>query len=316
MKLIPDYKNTVLLEPFAGANNIVNMIKDLGFDNDWRCFDISPSENNVAKQYPIEKRDTILNFPEGFSVGITNPPYLAKNSATRANLDFPDTIYDDLYKVALDVMLNNLDYVAAIIPESFINSGLFHQRLFAFVSLTCKMFEDTDCPVCLALFIPVEKKIEYELEESDFLVYRQNKKIGKYKTLAKERPSSTLNLGWTFNDKDGAIGIRCIDGTTCPSIQFVDGDDISADKIKVSSRSLTRVSGLPADIDTQEFLTRCNERLTQYRQDTYDIFLTSFKGLRKDGQYRRRLDFANAKTIMNEIVETMRRERAHDCIIA
>lgn len=312
MKLIPAYHSVVLCEPFAGANNIVNMIKELGFSNDWECFDIAPSKNNTTPEYPIQERNTLLSFPTGFRVGITNPPYLAKNSATRANLDFPNTVYDDLYKVSLDVMLQHLDYVAAIIPESFINSGLFHERLYAFVSLTCKMFEDTDCPVCLALFIPALQKRDCNLESTDFFVYRQNKKIGRYQPLTEKKPHANTSIDWTFNDKDGPIGIRCIDGTASPSIQFIDGTEIASNKIKVSSRSLTRVSGLPADIDLTTFLQRCNQRLEQYREDTYDIFLTSFKGLRKDGQYRRRLDFANAKTIMNEVIETMRKEDTND----
>ena len=80
-------------------------------------------------------------------------------------------------------------------------------------------------------------------------------------------------------------------------------EEISEDKIKVSSRSLTRVSGLPANIDLSIFLEQCNKILTKYREDTEDIFLTSFKGLRKDNKYRKRLDFANAKVIMNSAIE-------------
>lgn len=38
--LIPENKKEILLEPFAGANNIVKMIKDLGYTYNWHCFDI------------------------------------------------------------------------------------------------------------------------------------------------------------------------------------------------------------------------------------------------------------------------------------
>ena len=310
MKLIPQEKKENLLEPFAGANNIVKMIKDLGFVHNWSCFDIEPNETNVTPEYPVSKQDTIKNFPKGFFVGITNPPYLAKSSATRAGLDFPETTYDDLYKVSLDVMLNNLEYVAAIIPESFVNAGIFHDRIYAFVSLTCKMFEDTECPVCLALFIPSEQKSEAKLEKEDFFVFRQNKKIGRYKELGSKKPKSDIQIDWKFNDPDGIIGIRCIDGTIKSSIEFINGKEIDKSKIKVSSRSLTRVSGLPNDINLTMFLERCNKKLVQYREDTADIFLTSFKGLRKDNRYRRRLDFANAKVIMNAVVEELRKEKS------
>ncbi|MBQ6855718.1 MAG: hypothetical protein IJO13_01295, partial [Lachnospiraceae bacterium] len=309
---IPDYEEKTLLEPFAGANNIVTMIESLGYKNQWECFDIAPNEFNAAEQYPIKKRDTLADFPSGYSVAITNPPYLAKNSATRAGLDFPKTHYDDLYKVALDVMLNNLEYVAAIIPESYINAGLFHKRLYAFVSLNCKMFEDTECPVCLALFIPTKQKQYYGVSESDFFVYHQNKKIGNYKTLEKKKPNPKIINNWNFNDPNGPIGIRCIDGTSEPSIEFVYGDEIQASKVKVTSRSLTRVSGLPEDVDLEQFLLKCNNRLIKYREDTSDLFLTSFKGLRKDNKYRRRLDFENARMIMNEVIEIIRKENGND----
>jgi hypothetical protein len=306
MNLIPDDKKEFLIEPFAGANNIVKMIQDLGFKNSWKCFDINPSENNVVPEYKIIKEDTILNFPKGYYVGITNPPYLAKNSATRSNMEFPDTLYDDLYKLSLDSMLNNLEYIAAIIPESFINSNLFHNRIFAFVSLTNKMFEDTECPVCLALFVPTNQKNDLNLSENDFFIYRQNKKIGKYEELKKKKPSPNITNEWSFNDKAGIIGIKCIDGTINPSIEFIKGDEIDSNKIKVSSRSITRVSGLPKDIDLDIFLKKCNEKLIKYREDTEDIFLTSFKGLRKDNKYRRRLDFSNARVIMNCVLEKIK----------
>ena len=135
--------NTKLLEPFAGSCNICDMIKDIGYNNNWVCYDIDPVSNN----YNVKQRDTIANFPEGFTAAITNPPYLYKSSAKRRGLAFTNDKYDDLYKVSLDVMLNNLDYVAAIIPESFMNSGLFHNRLYAVISLTCRMFSDTECPL-------------------------------------------------------------------------------------------------------------------------------------------------------------------------
>lgn len=305
-ELIPEGKRRNLLEPFAGSNNIVKMIKELGYNYNWGCYDIAPNEYNAAPEFPIIQQDTIANFPKCYSVAITNPPYLAKNSATRSGIDFPYINYDDLYKVCLDVMLSNLDYVAAIIPESFINADIFHDRLYAFISLTCKMFEDTDCPVCLVLFIPKEQKIEMKLSVDDFYVYRQNKKIGTYLKLKKKKPVSKINIEWKFNDPNGTIGIKCIDNTTKPSICFVPGNEIDKSKIKVSSRSITRVSGLPNDISIDDFIKKCNDKLNTYREETDDIFLTSFKGLRQDNMYRRRLDFANAKVIMNSVVEGIR----------
>ncbi len=306
-KLIDKSKKEIIIEPFAGANNICKMISDLGIITQWSCYDISPSDDNVMPQFKIEKRDTLSNFPEEYYVGITNPPYLAKNSATRAKIDFPETSYDDLYKFALDIMLNNLEYVAAIIPESFINSELFHNRLFACISLTCKMFNDTDCPVCLALFIPEKEKKKNKLDTNDFYIYSQNRKIGKYQTIKKKQIKSneTVKSSWKFNDRLGEIGIKCVDNTSTASIEFILGNQISSDSIKVSSRALTRISGLPENIEVDTFISKCNEVLRTYREDTCDIFLTSFKGLRKDDKYRRRLDFKTAKNIMDTVLKEL-----------
>ena len=303
--LIPENKKKILLEPFAGSNNIVKMIQDLKFTYEWHCYDINPGSNCMPK-FPIKERDTIKDFPKGYYVTMTNPPYLAKNSATKRKFIFPNTHYDDLYKICLDVMLKNLEYVAAIIPESFINANIFQNRLYSFISLTCKMFDDTECPVCLALFIPESQKEEINLETEDFYVYRQNEYIGNYKELKEKIPKSTLNINWKFNDPNGSIGIRCVDGTIEPNIKFIKGSEIDKTKIKVSSRSITRVSGLPANINLEEFINRCNKELIKYRTETEDLFFTCFKGLRKDGKYRRRLDFANAKLIMNSVIEEMK----------
>lgn len=308
MNLIPEEKKETLLEPFAGTNNIVKMIKDLGFKYNWSCFDIVPNKCSAVPELSITKQDTIKDFPRNYSVAITNPPYLAKNSATRAGIKFPETSYDDLYKVSIDIMLKNLDYVAAIIPESFLQANMFHNRIYAFTSLTSKMFEDTECPVCLVLFIPTKQKVELNLEEDDFFIFRNNEKIGEYKELEKRKLSANIRIDWKFNDPNGSIGIRCIDGTRTPSIQFLEGKEINQNKIKPSSRSLTRISGIPADIVLKEFIAKCNEKLKEYRRNSADVFLTAFKGLRKDNRYRRRLDFKTARTIMNSVIEDMRKE--------
>ena len=301
-----------LLEPFAGSCNICNMIKDLGYDNNWKCYDIDPVPEERSDGYDVEVRDTIKDFPKGFTAAITNPPYLYKASAKRRGISLK-VKYDDLYKDSLDVMLNNLDYVAAIIPESFITANLFHDRLYAVVSLTCKMFADTECPVCLALFVPKEEKINLELEENDFLLYRQNELLNSFNNIKNNLIISSYNkINWKMNDKKGTVGIKCADNTKENSIIFVRGETIDENKIKVSSRSITRVSGLPDDIDLDLFIETCNNVLEEYRAETFDIFLTSFKGLREDSLYRRRLDFKTAKNIMNiamEIIENKETER-------
>ena len=59
------------------------------------------------------------------------------------------------------------------------------------------------------------------------------------------------------------------------------------------------------EVNLNDFIDECNRKIMQYRNATSDVFLTSFKGLRKDGRYRRRLDFNTAKNIMSSVLEEM-----------
>jgi len=89
------------------------------------------------------------------------------------------------------------------------------------------------------------------------------------------------------------LGLRAIDGTRFPSIAFIDAQLVPSDKIKVSSRHLTRIY-IQKEID----LDLLNKKLKELREITNDFFLTPFRGLRKDGKFRRRLDFQLAKKII------------------
>ena len=235
-------------------------------------------------------------MPEG-RLAITNPPYLGKSSAKRRHLDwYESNTYDDLYKFALDRMLANFKYIAAIIPESFITSKDFRERLSIVISLTTIMFEDTEHPVCLALFSP-EKSSDYE-------IWSMNSFLGMSSDMEKHKITSSLDVRMKFNDPRGRVGIRAIDGTIGSSIAFCPGDTINSNKIKHSSRSLTRIS-VDSDIDTVSLINKANNILSVYRNNTQDVFLTSFKGLRRDGKYRRRIDFKTAREILNKAIEEL-----------
>jgi hypothetical protein len=296
-KSIEGYASLDLLEPFAGSNNIVCMLQDLGYSNPWHCFDIAPvNTDENASGVLVQQRDTLALYPEGYRVAITNPPYLAKNSATRRGLPFPETDYDDLYKVALSVMLAKTDFVAAIIPESFLTQNLFHNRLHAVVSLTCRMFEDTEVPVCLALFVPAERKSS----SLDFELYSENRFIGRYSELKSHLSEfDGPGLPMKFNSPTGVIGLFAIDNQTGPSIRFVEGKTIDPEQVKHTSRSVTRIEVALTDAQAKKVIHTANQLLNKQRDLTKDAFLTAFKGLRKDGRYRRRLDFSQARNLLN-----------------
>ena len=275
-----DVKNQTILEPFAGANNLIDMLQKMGFCNDFISFDIEPKSEDV------KYRNTITDFPKNYNVCITNPPYLAQNSATRRGLFYPQTKHDDLYKYALELCLKNCSNVAAIIPASFLNANIFRHRLSHYILLNTKMFNDTDCPVCLALFN----------KNSEYVKIYDGHYIGLLSELEKKIPQGK-EVEMKFNSPTGNLGLIAIDNTKEPSIKFIEGDQIPTSKISVTSRAITRIM-----LNSSYKLEKLNDRLMQFREETNDIFLTPFKGLRKDNKYRRRLDYALARKLISEVV--------------
>ncbi|MDR0950928.1 MAG: hypothetical protein LBM13_04805 [Candidatus Ancillula sp.] len=233
---------------------------------------------------------------------------MAKNSATRNGLNYYDqNNYDDLYKYCLEVMLTKYDFVAAIIPESFLTANIFHEKLFAVISLTTQMFDDTECPVCLALWVSVTAKRNEGIELMNFYVYDKEELIGRYSELVSKSQciNSTKKIKLKTNDKNGKIGLRGVDNTKNESIRFINGEEIDPNLIKNTSRAITRIS-VPYNLSKDDYLKIIKEAniiLKEYRKVTHDVFMTSFKGLREDGKYRRRLDFKTAKKIINKAIE-------------
>ena len=289
-----------LLEPFAGAKDIPRLIDAAHLQcREWAFFDIEPGAKGIVQ------RDTLADFPKGFNICITNPPWLARNSATRRGLPFPEaTRYDDLYKYALEQCLTHCGWVAAIIPEAFIRSGLFLERLSDFISLVPQkqdktnyppdkggrggsvMFEDTEHPVGLALFTPDVT--------SDVRVWRNNQFLGGLNELRRHLPQPSSNRSIVFNDPDGNLGLIAIDNTASASIRFCPAEELKDYPIRVHCRSITKI-GVPWRVD----IDRLNTRLKTIREKTHDVFLTAFKGIRRDGHYRRRLDWALARSIID-----------------
>lgn len=289
----------IILEPFAGAKDIPQLIDSTHLKcRDWAFYDIEPGAKGIVQ------RDTLADFPKGYNVCITNPPWLARNSATRRGLPFPEaTQYDDLYKYALEQCLTNCKWVAAIIPEAFIRSGMFLQRLCDFISLvpqtqnetatqdnktrdTSYMFEDTEHPVGLALFAPNVT--------SDVRVWRNNQSLGKFSELQRHLPPLSRNRSIVFNDPKGNLGLIAIDNTVSASIRFCPPAELGEYSVHNQCRSITKI-GVPWDVD----IDTLNANLMDIRENTHDVFLTAFKGLRRDGHYRRRLDWALARSIID-----------------
>lgn len=288
---------TTFVEPFAGSNNLVRMatplIEAAWGEATWRCFDIEPQDPDV------QTLDSLRSLPRDIAAGrqaiITNPPYMARNVAARLGLtEVVDRCgdWDNLYKRCLEVCLENAGWVCAIIPESFVTSGAFRQRLENVVSLDQALFTDTEVPVCLAFWGPESA--------DDFAVWRGRRPLGLWSELVKHVPGPAAEGSRLhFNDVGGQIGLLAVDRPVGASIRFIDGSEIPDEAVKVSARSRTRilVDDLHPD-DTPALLTAANSRLARLRVATADVVLTPFMGPRKDGQYRRRLDFATARNLL------------------
>ena len=277
-----DLTNQIVLEPFAGANNIIESLRVLDLCKEFESFDVNPTNNSVLF------RNTLEDFPQGYEVCVTNPPWLARNSATRRGLKFPTTTYDDLYKQCLELCLQHCPAVAALIPASFLHSKLFRDRLETYVLLHDRgLFNDTDNPVCLALF--------GSESTNEVHIYYDDEYVGELTNLERMIPVPKSQKFIRFNDVRGELGFIAFDNTLEPTIRFCRAADIVQYPVKVSSRFFTRIY-----VENNDFsIERLNSVVKEVRESTKDLFLTPFKGLRKDGRYRRRMSFADAKILIN-----------------
>jgi hypothetical protein len=306
---IPSRSRQNVLEPFAGKNSIIHMLNELNLITGSTSYDIEPLSDEVIY------RDTLNDFPQNHDVIITNPPFLAKNVATKLGVKITIDPYADLYELCLNRCLQNASYVAAIIPESFIVSDFFKNRLICVISLAQKkIFKNTEHPVCLALFVP-ENSILLGEKDSDcyshnYAIYSNEHYVGQSQSLIAiekdflSRQQHSYQTLW--HQPQGQVGLIAIDATDKKkNISFIYGDDILPEDVTPYSRLRTRIDVLNhkgralSKTHNQKLLRMLNQVLKEYRELTHDVFLTSFKGLRADGKYRRRLDFNKARLLTN-----------------
>ena len=272
-----------ILEPFAGANSIIRHLRDLDLCRRFTAFDINPAHADVRW------RDTLEDFPSGFGVCITNPPWLAKNSATRRKLPFPVGPYDDVYKFALEKCLANCGYVAALVPESFVRVDVFQERLADFVSMPAKLFCDTSHPVGLALFMPDASP--------DVRVWSGDRPIDLLSQLKAKGPAARKDGPKVrFNDPNGNVGLFALDNNRTASIRFCDVEELSGYSVKHSSRGITKLA-----VEGPVKIKLWNAYIAGFREKTEDVLMTCYRGIRRDGRYRRRMDWSLARRIIQYV---------------
>lgn len=289
----------VIVDPFAGEGDLLKVCESLGFDS-LVGFDI-----DSHLEWHIN--DSLVEVPsiEGGLV-VTNPPFLAKNSATKNKLEacslFKNNNYIDLYQLAIEKVLYSYLQAVFIIPETFVLSPVFDEYLESVTVIEDNLFKDTECPVCVCCFNKLKKNTDnIEFYKNNLFLFDKQElitRLNKYTT--------SVNTKLVFNVKTGNLGLRGIDGLSAnDKIRFslVKDLDYDINKIKVSSRAIT-VIDVPFFVDDL-FLTVINDLLNDYRVKTHDIFLAPFKNNNQEGVRRRRIDFKLARLLINKTIEIL-----------
>ena len=302
IEFIKASKSKIAYDPFAGAGDLLIAVREklefrslLGLD--------------IDETLDWEINDSLLNIPKfKGAIIVTNPPYIAKQSASRKGIDlskyFSTTSYDDVYLLALDKMLEAQDYVVAIIPESFINSNYKQKgRLCSITILEENPFEDTENPVCVACFNGKLKNYD------EINIYKNETLVGTLDEIYNIRIEPKNNIKITFNTLSGWLGLRAIDSTDdIKTINFDFKENIKydwANRIKTSSRHLSLIDIGISEEKKKQFINECNKIIQEIRKKSSDVLLTPFKGNTKSGKRRRRLDFRLARAIMETAYENI-----------
>ena len=273
-----------ILEPFAGSNNLIALLEGMGLCQHSISYDLIPAAHGV------QQRDTLRNFPKGYDVCITNPPWLAKNSATVRGLGYPSECpYDNVYKYALEQSLIHCGYVAMLVPESFITAHVLQDRLQDFISITAGLFSETTHPVGLALFVPEPVQ--------DVTIWSGMTQVGLLSKLKSLRPSPHQDgFAIHFNREDGNVGLIALDNTKEASIRFCEVRELADYRVKATGRHITKLL-----VNSHVKIGEWNAVLNEFRDKTQDVLMTCYKGMRKDGKYRRRCDWALARGVIHHV---------------
>lgn len=290
------------LDPFAGEGHLLNVCASK-FSLPIAGFDL-----NAARW---EYNDSLISIPPTQHLIVTNPPYLAKHSASRKGVAdqvqqyYESSDWDDLYQIAILRCLEAARITIAIIPETFLNSNFPKDSLVLASVLENNPFTDTTVPVCVACF---DNSFSDGAQQAK--LYVENQYCGHYGDIFCIRQKHQKNDKVIFNDPTGNIALRAVDSTDPNApIRFLPAEDFHyhREKIKVSSRLLTYLSieSLPCEL-RDKLITVANQKLQSLRTKSHDLILSPFKGNNRDGRRRRRLDYALARWILHEALEDIR----------
>lgn len=295
IEFIKNTKATTAVDPFAGAGDLLKVIQPLQF-KEYIGLDIDPNLN-------WKINDSLLNIPKfENSIIITNPPYLAKNSAKRLGLNeaysyFTNSKCVDLYQIAIQRCMENNRCGVLLVPETFINDSIINKNRVSSITIIEDLcFEDTEVPICVVCF-------DDEIKKSDILIYKNDKLIGTLEYLNSFKKEVNNIIDMSFNSPKGQVALRAVDSTN-PNIiiKFMKPQFLKYDltKISESSRSITLIDLTLPESMLDDLILESNNILNDFRIITKDILLSPFKGNNKDGKRRRRLDYQTARAIIEE----------------
>jgi hypothetical protein len=283
-----------ILDPFAGDGHLLDVCK--------KVFQCSTHGLDINSQTAWPYNDSLLHIPPSYtSLICTNPPYLARHSASRKGVlehlpipYFETTHHSDIYQIALEKCLESARFVVAVLPETFILSPFSKRHLVCLSVLEKNPFTDTTVPTCVACFDrnfdEGEKQAKLYIDDIFILTLEELKNLQRKATGA---------LKIAFNDPEGEIALRAVDGTNPEeSARFMAAESMkySRNNIKESSRLMTYLS--LKDVNSNllpEILANANQILDTARHQSGGLIFSPFKGNNKIGKRRRRIDYATAR---------------------
>lgn len=297
-EFLHEARPSCVVDPFAGGGDLLRVLAERGF-GPVIGYDVDP-------ELGLPVRDglrSVAPLPQGATV-VTNPPYLAKHSASRKRVRgmvdayFAGSTRTDLYQIALDRCLAAAGHVVAILPETFSNSGYEKDRVASITIVEDPLFDDTDQPVSVVCFGPDP------VPATQRTLWRGASRLGTQDWLEAQRLAPRRSAAIRFNAVDGQIALRAVDLTDPDArIRFMPAAELRYDRrgIKHSSRLVTilAIDGLaPGRVGA--VVAAANRRLEAHRAATHDLLLSPFKGNTKRGVRRRRLDYAAARAIVEQ----------------
>lgn len=320
---IPDNINNII-EPFAGAGDLISYIKQYNNKYSIESYDIEPKKDYIIK------RDTLLNPPSyNNKFVITNPPYLARNKSKDKSL-YDKYNINDLYKCFIINIINDVCLGGIIIiPLNFIcstrkNDVLLRKQFLSKYSIKQinifeeTVFNDTSATVCSLFFMNNDgnddNNINIDIYPSKYnfkTILNENNNYaigGEIYNISKNDKYKLKRLTTkNIEDKNSNIVIKCIDDNSKNKINaeyIEDNDKLFIDNTpKCSARGyLTLIINPPININKQKKLVNDFNIFLNTRREKYNsLFLANYR--ESNDIARKRISFDLVYKIIGHLID-------------